>query len=180
MNRIYFAGPDIFFKQWDSIKAQIEAICAAKDILPVFPADSPSLSHQEIASRNINLIRSSDAICANMMAFRGCEPDSGTVFELSYAFAMGKICVFYAPPISLLERVHDSAYGPILNDQEGWPIQDKTGAGVEGFGLSQNLMIAALIPSCTDRIEAILFLSKCFSVDDSLKPQTSTGFHGNL
>lgn len=43
----------------------------------------------------LDMIRSCDAVVANITPFRWDEPDSGTVFEIATAYAMGKPVVAY-------------------------------------------------------------------------------------
>ena len=51
---------------------------------------APEEIARHIYVSNVDLIRNCDAVLANMTPFRGdIEPDSGTVFEVGMAIAMG-------------------------------------------------------------------------------------------
>lgn len=142
--RVYIAGPQIFMPDFAAYKANIEAACLAKGLAAVFPADNPSLTAAQIAKANLSIIDSCCAIFANLIPFRGLEPDSGTVFELSYALAKGKLASAYGPAGPMVDRIDTSAYGPVLrNVSEHWPLVDRDGNGIENFGMPLNLMICS-------------------------------------
>ncbi|MNR39668.1 Nucleoside 2-deoxyribosyltransferase [compost metagenome] len=70
---------------------------------------------------------------ANLRDFRGFEPDSGTVWEVSYALARGKPVVGYCPTTAtIVQRVQASPHGRLFDAQ----------CAVEDFGLPLNLMLA--------------------------------------
>ena len=51
-------------------------------------------------------MNSADAIIANLTPFRGPGADAGTVYELGYMAARGKLCLGYSnDPASYAERV---------------------------------------------------------------------------
>ena len=57
--------------------------------------NSEATTAEGIYRANIGLIAEADALLANLNPFRGTEPDSGTVFEIGYAIALGKRVVGY-------------------------------------------------------------------------------------
>jgi nucleoside 2-deoxyribosyltransferase len=80
-------------------------------------------------------------VVANLNPFRGAEPDSGTVFELGYGFALGKkVWGYVASSESLLERISR------LDGQTGISgtphPTDAQGLMIENFSLPLNLMLA--------------------------------------
>ena len=81
------------------------------------------------------MIRSADAVLANLNAFRGIEPDSGTCFEVGFATALGKTVIGYLADGRLhKDKVgHDDGEIPLAAD----------GLRVENFGLPLNLMLAS-------------------------------------
>ena len=77
-------------------------------------------------------MRSADAVLANLGRFRGAEPDSGTVFEVGFACALGKpVWAYFAEQQPLIEQVD--------HDEQGYCAD---GFLVEDFGLPRNLMLA--------------------------------------
>lgn len=68
--------------------------------------DHPETDPRKICECNLALIRKAQMVVANLNPFRGTEPDSGTVFELGYGFALGKkVWGYVSSSESLLERV---------------------------------------------------------------------------
>src|SRR3546814_8171664 len=72
-------------------------LCSKYGFNGLYPLDNEaprSLAGSELAlwiyRANIALIQKADLVAANMNAFRGAEPDSGTAFEIGYAVALGK------------------------------------------------------------------------------------------
>lgn len=142
--RVYIAGPQIFMPDFAGYKDQIEKACCAKGLAAAFPADNPGLTAAQIARANLSIIDSCCAIFANLIPFRGLEPDSGTVFELSYALAKGKLASAYGPHAPMADRIDLSSYGPVRrNVSPHWPCVDKDGNGIENFGMPLNLMICS-------------------------------------
>lgn len=96
---------------------------------------------EEIAARiyrsNIELIESAQGLLANLVAFRGTEPDSGTVFEIGYAVAKGLPVACVTERQSYAQRVRSACgVSPCgqFDASQGWMVED--------FGLPQNLMLA--------------------------------------
>jgi len=103
-NRIYLAGPDVFFpdviKRAEFLKAQCN-ICGFEG---VFPLDSEVKLEEPINQEkngyliyegNLSLIKSCVAVLANISPFRGPSIDAGTAFEIGYGLANGLIVVGY-------------------------------------------------------------------------------------
>ena len=101
---------------------------------------------------NIEMIKNADCILANLSPFRGFEPDSGTVFEVGFAFALGKIVVGYSSDTRpMIERLREYQS---LDDEQ---MTDDDGLMVENFGLPNNLMFGHIVLASTPE-EAILRL----------------------
>ena len=143
MKTIYLAGPDVF--ETDAIKQgeKLKQICSKYGFIGHFPLDNtievgstPYETAKAIQEANINLIHNCDIIVANLNPFRGLEPDSGTIFEVGYAMALGKEVYAYADDLSpMLERVQKAQNLP----QTATLCRDKK--VIEDFGLSHNLMM---------------------------------------
>lgn len=148
--RVYLAGPDVFFRGSEAIFARLKAHCDGLGLVGVPPSDGGlaagfSGGDDELARRiyegNIALIRSADGVVANLMSFRGHEPDSGTVFEVGFAIALGKPVVAYGvPEASYAQRVSSAI--PCEADGAGVLREIGSGAMVEGLGQRLNLMLS--------------------------------------
>jgi nucleoside 2-deoxyribosyltransferase len=135
--KLYLAGPDVFLPDAREIAAAKKALCADAGHSGLFPLDAklppfaptPEFAEAIFAS-NLVLIQSADAVLANLTPFRGPSADSGTVWEVGYAHALGKKVFGYSNVgASFAARTHAFVGGG-------------DGMEVEDFGLaSDNLMI---------------------------------------
>ena len=147
--RVYLAGPDVFFPDSEALFGRLMACCAALGLEGVPPSDGGiaadlRFSDEERAQRiydgNIRLIREADGVIANLAPFRGHEPDSGTVFEVGYATALGKPVIAYGvAPGTYAERV--CATLECHSDASGVIRERASGVMVEGLGQRLNLML---------------------------------------
>lgn len=139
MPKIYLAGPDVFHPDAVERGEHLKRLCARHGLEGLYPLDnalpaglSPAATAQWILAANLALLRSADAVLANLEPFRGAEPDSGTVFEAGIAVALGKpVWACFAPAGDLRAQVPHGADG---RDAQGWLVED--------FGLPRNLMLA--------------------------------------
>lgn len=135
---VYLAGPEVFYPQARAHGQRMQAVCAQAGFVGLFPLDAeipatPAGQSLAIYQANRQLIDRADAMVANLRDFRGFEPDSGTVWEVSYALARGKPVVGYCPTAAtIVQRVEASAHGRLFDAQ----------CAVEDFGLPFNLMLA--------------------------------------
>ena len=96
MKKIYLAGPDVFEKDALQIGESLKSLCSDHGFEGLFPLDNvlqedePKKLAEKIRRANIELIHQADIIMANLNPFRGIEPDSGTVYEVGFAEALGK------------------------------------------------------------------------------------------
>lgn len=154
MQKVYMAGPDIFRTSWPDIAEKIVNACASwgfETLLPI-PADKsldrPGVSGITVPGKPkdavpvfescMDMIRSCDAMVANITPFRGDEPDAGTVFEIATAYALGKPVVAYTRDTRLTHERHAhngarTAHGALVC---------RFGYLVEQFGLPCNVMVA--------------------------------------
>lgn len=131
--RIYLAGPDVFYPDSADRAARLKDTCRHYGFIGVFPLDSglqlsTPLAREEngylIYNANIKLIKSCQAIIANITPFRGPSIDAGTAFEIGYGRALGLDVVGYTSDMSKYkDRV----------TPDGMMIED--------FGMIDNLMI---------------------------------------
>ena len=104
--KIYLAGPDVFRPDAMAWANSARALCHQYGFEALTPLDHHETEPRKICECNLALIRKAQMVVANLNPFRGTEPDSGTVFELGYGFALGtKVWGYVSSSESLLERV---------------------------------------------------------------------------
>lgn len=138
--KIYLAGWEVFCPDAKEIGERLKNLCKKYGFIGLYPLDNECSDAREIYEGNIALIKSADYMIANVNAFRGFEPDSGTAFEIGYAAALGKRVVAY------LDETR-----PMLE----W-VKDENGCSIEDFGYPVNLMIAHGAELVTGDAEAAL------------------------
>jgi nucleoside 2-deoxyribosyltransferase len=146
MTSIYLAGPDVFRPDAGAYGESLKVACRAHGFEGLYPLDNAvpqGLSKPEAAAwicqANLELIQHADIVMANLNPFRGAEPDSGTVFEVGYATALGKPVWGYVDDIrAIAQRVVHTMH------PDGRRVDDQ-GLQVEDFGLPLNLMLACSI-----------------------------------
>ena len=127
MKKVYLAGFDVFAPDAVQRGARMKLACAEQGFLGLYPLDNEGGTAEEIFRGNCALIDQADLVLANANPFRGDEPDSGTSFEIGYAFAKGKKIYLYLDDARpLRERLGET---------------DAQGFAVEDFGLPLNLML---------------------------------------
>jgi nucleoside 2-deoxyribosyltransferase len=86
------------------------------------------------------MMEDADAVIAHLTPFRGPSADAGTVFELGYMAARGKICTGYTNRRdSYADRIE--SVPEVAPDSSGLVSLDREGHVIENFGLTDNLMI---------------------------------------
>jgi nucleoside 2-deoxyribosyltransferase len=86
------------------------------------------------------MMEGADAVIAHLTPFRGPSADAGTVYELGYMAARGKICAGYTNRRgSYADRVE--GVPGVAPDSSGLVSLDCEGHVIEDFGLTDNLMI---------------------------------------
>jgi nucleoside 2-deoxyribosyltransferase len=132
--RVYLAGPDIFRADADVWATAARELLAAHGLQALIPLDGDAVTASGIYCANLAMIASADAVLANLNAFRGVEPDSGTCFEVGYAVARSKTVIGYLAD----GRPHKDKVG----HNDGAPPLAADGLRVEDFDLPLNLMLA--------------------------------------
>ena len=91
MQTIYLAGPDVFYPDSHQRRDKLLKLCSDNGFYGIYPGDNDMshLSANSIREANMKMIQQADYVLANLCPFRGFEPDSGTVFEVGYATALG-------------------------------------------------------------------------------------------
>ncbi len=153
MKKIYLAGPDVFEPNAKECGEQLKRLVAGFGFIGLFPLDNeippqndPRQTARAICDANLELIHAADIVMANLNPFRGFEPDSGTVFEIGYARALGKDVFCYAADRrNMIDRLRD--YQQLPADA----ALCRDGKVIENFELSHNLMLIDLIVADTAR-----------------------------
>jgi nucleoside 2-deoxyribosyltransferase len=154
---IYLAGPDVFEPDAAARFQQLEGLCASRGLQGLRPSDdnvpalrsaaasTPYAIAERICHDNIERLKRSAAVLANMVPFRGrFEPDSGTVFEVGMAVALGKPVAVYLPQADadMASRIRAQCGVQPGTDASELCFDAEFGMMIEDFGLPLNLMIA--------------------------------------
>jgi nucleoside 2-deoxyribosyltransferase len=151
--KIYLAGPDVFRPDALAWGDKARRLCASHGHQALLPLDGVETTAAGIYQANIAQIRAADAVIANLNPFRGCEPDSGTCFEVGFAVALGKPVMGYVDRMeTTVERVA-RLEGRRLDQPT--PV-DRHGMHVENFGLPLNLMLAVPLGLVIGGLESAL------------------------
>jgi nucleoside 2-deoxyribosyltransferase len=161
--RIYLAGPDVFRRDASEVFARLvvagerlglQALAPSDGIAPAWVPDDQV--PRSIFETNMALLRSANGVIANLAPFRGgTEPDSGTVFEVGAAIAMGLPVVGYGARGAYADQV--MTVQP-LKRVEG-VLRDPDDLIVEDFGLPMNLMLACSVQLAGSAEEALKVLA---------------------
>ena len=149
MKKIYIAGPDVFEKDAQQIGKKYKELCLKYGFEGLYPLDNEiefttkKQTANKIYEANIDLIKEADIVIANLNAFRGKEPDSGTVWECGYATALGKEIYAYMDDSSAY--INRFGTKEKLLDKEIDMMVDTQGKIIEDFDLPLNLMLGISI-----------------------------------
>lgn len=154
MKKVYLAGPDVFFPQASEHFDKLEAACLKFGLQGVRPSDGDLSAHpaaftsgaeaaRGVYLANVALIRSCDAVLANLQPFRNdFEPDSGTAFEVGFASALGLPVVSLVPSLRPVEERVIQACGLSYRTAQGAGYDARFGMLIEEFGQPLNLMLS--------------------------------------
>lgn len=144
---IYLAGPHVFEADAARTRAELERICAFHGLAGLWPSDAEVHEGEDRPERarrifeaNVARLRTARGVLADLRPFRGLEPDSGTVFEVGAAYALGIPVAAYGVPFE--DYVRRVASKLVVAPDEGGVLRDGAGMAVEDFGLPVNLMLA--------------------------------------
>ncbi len=146
MPSVYLAGPDIFYQDSDQRRKYLLSLCQQYGFQGIYLGDNDIEPPSANAIRlvNLQLLRKSDYVIANLNSFRGFEPDSGTVYEVGFAMALNKTVVAYSSDTrSMINRLREHQS---LSDEQ---MVDKDGLLIENFNLPNNLMFGHIVMANT-------------------------------
>lgn len=146
---IYIAGPDVFLPNAIEAGKKMVQVCRQYGFEAFFPIDDEAAeadignpeSARMIFYGNIDRIKASDIIVANLKNFRGSEPDSGTSFECGFGHALGKHLYGYIPHNRTTVENAQTVFKWGL-EKIGKAFMDPNGYFVEDFSLPLNLMLS--------------------------------------
>lgn len=127
-------------------------------LAPFDESITPTTSPHSIYTSNMAMLRSADGVVANLAPFHGAEPDSGTVFEIGVAVALGLPVVSYGQPVGDCSEWVLGAH----RDSAG-VLRDANNAAIEDFGLPLNLMLAHSVTTASSAEEALQILYRTIS-----------------
>lgn len=140
--KVYLAGPDVFLPDAGAVGAAKKDICARLGLTGLFPLDGGEPPGGAAAPASLRIFRSctammddADAVIAHLTPFRGASADAGTVYELGYMAARGKLCTGYT------NRRGDYAGRIAATRDAAGALLAADGLAVEDAGLADNLMI---------------------------------------
>jgi nucleoside 2-deoxyribosyltransferase len=145
-NCIYLAGPEVFLKNASDIFDRKKKLCVAYDFEGRSQFDEECCKGVEvergwarrIRASNENLIRACGIVIANITPFRGVSADVGTVYEIGFAKALGKLVTMYTNDTNhYFERVIHSPFARYDSKE------DLYGMTIEDHWLEDNLMFTA-------------------------------------
>lgn len=139
--KIYLAGPDVFRSDALAWAESARTLLADHGHQALIPLDNDESTPEGIFKANIALITEADIVLANLNPFRGCEPDSGTSFEVGCAIALGKRVIGYLDDARAQVEKLAEHFGGLLARKDG-RVVDPDGMAIENFGLPVNLMLA--------------------------------------
>jgi nucleoside 2-deoxyribosyltransferase len=143
MTKIYLAGPDVFLPDAVDIGRRKVDLCARYGLSGLYPLDNvidlaAADASLQIFRANEAMMNEADAIIANLTPFRGPGADAGTVYELGYMAAGGKLCLGYSnDPALYADRVARFTAVKPCGDR----LIDAEELTVEDFRLPDNLMM---------------------------------------
>lgn len=153
MPKAYLAGTEIFYPNTDETQKRYHRLCEKYGIIGFYPPDKApddeykdyvpaddSLHETEKAlfTHDLNHIKRSDIIIANLNNYRGDEPDSGTAVECGLAYGYGKRCfAFIDDARPMIER-----FKGVKKTNSDGAVTDKDGYTIENFDMPLNLMFS--------------------------------------
>ena len=151
MKKIYLAGFDVFYQDAKERFERMRKLCKLAGYEALIPLDNDVHEGLDIAGQiymaNIAMLDNADGVIANLNAFRGTEPDSGTVFEVGYGVAKGKKIVGYTDIKDWKTHIVSDKKNQVLTRGlfDGMFTKPEPDFIVEDFGLPLNLMLAKSI-----------------------------------
>ena len=148
MKKLYIAGPEVFLPNGREQMARKAALVRQYGFEPLSPGDldippqktKKAFGHA-ISRVNEGMMNAADGIIANLTPFRGEWADVGTVFELGYMCALGKMVAAYSNAADDHYQRLLRYYGnDITTGADGYK-RGPDGLSLEDFEMADNLML---------------------------------------
>lgn len=151
MPKAYLAGTEIFYPDSKETQKKYHALCEKYGFIGFYPEDEApedeyaeyvkkddSLHEMEMQlfTHDLNHIKRTDIIIANLNDYRGNEPDSGTAVECGLAWGYGHRCFAFIDDA----RPMKERFKAVKKVREDGTVTDKDGAKLEDFDSPLNLM----------------------------------------
>ncbi|MBQ3009360.1 MAG: nucleoside 2-deoxyribosyltransferase [Oscillospiraceae bacterium] len=153
MPKAYLAGTEIFYPDSEETQEKYHKLCEKYGIIGFYPSDvapedefseyekkDDSLHEMEfqLFTHDLNHIKRTDIIIANLNDYRGNEPDSGTAVECGIAYGYGHRCFAFIDDT----RPMKERFKGVKKINEDGVVTDKNGASIEDFDMPLNLMFS--------------------------------------
>ena len=153
MPKAYLAGTEIFYPDSKETQKKYHDLCDRYGIIGFYPEDiapddeykeyvqkDDSLHEMEVQlfTHDLNHIKRTDIIIANLNDYRGNEPDSGTAVECGLAWGYGHRCFAFIDDA----RPMKERFKGVKKVREDGTVTDKDGANLEDFDSPLNLMFS--------------------------------------
>jgi nucleoside 2-deoxyribosyltransferase len=136
----YLAGPDVFLPDAVAHAGRKIAICRRHGLIGLAPLNEDvavpvtgARAWQTIFDKDIAMMERCDLIIANLTPFGGASADAGTLIELGWFLGRGKPIFGYSNTARSFE------------DRMRAQLGVTAGMSIEGFQLSDNLMIVGAV-----------------------------------
>lgn len=148
MKKLYIAGPEVFLPNGREQMARKAALVRHYGFEPLCPGDldipkqktKKAFGHA-ISRVNEGMMNEAHAIIANLTPFRGEWADVGTVFELGYMCALGKMVAAYSNVADDHYQRLLRYYGNIITTDDAGYKRGPDGLSLEDFDMADNLML---------------------------------------
>ncbi|UJW76497.1 nucleoside 2-deoxyribosyltransferase [Rhizobium sp. SL42] len=146
--KLYLAGPEVFLPDARAVLDAKAAMTRAYGFEPICPGDiaiEPAPTRHEfglkISAVDEGFMNAADGVIANLTPFRGIAADPGTVFELGYMCASGKLVAAYTNVTDSHFARTRAWYGGELTVDENGRQRGPDGHALEDFEMIENLML---------------------------------------
>ena len=153
MPKAYLAGTEIFYTDSEETQKKYHELCDKYGILGFYPSDvapddefkeyvqkDDSIHEMEVQlfTHDLNHIKRTDIIIANLNDYRGNEPDSGPAVECGLAWGYGHRCFAFLDDA----RPMKERFKGVTKVDENGVLCDKDYNRIEDFDMPLNLMFS--------------------------------------
>jgi len=173
MPKAYLAGTEIFYTDSEETQKKYHELCDKYGIIGFYPSDeAPEDEYKEYVKKDdsihemevqlfthdLNHIKRTDIIIANLNDYRGNEPDSGTAVECGIAWGMGHRCFAFIDDARPMKQ----RFKGVTKVREDGTLCDKDYNNIEDFDMPLNLMFSDFTVFEGDFEDALKEIRKIF------------------